>query len=80
LSIQLNINFQNNLSFAKKIQNGKKINKNNESPIIEENSNSISPETSFIRDRLPYTTHFEKHVREDYYSQGPKIIVEETQK
>lgn len=72
--------FSNYPSFAQQLKQKKKINDLNSSPIIEENSNSLSPTASFKRSRLPFATKKEENLKEDYYSQGENIIVEETQR
>lgn len=75
----IEMNFSSNPSFAKQLtKRGNFI----ERPTIidEENSSSISPETSFKKARSSFATHKEKYVHESYYAKGGEFIIEENQR
>jgi hypothetical protein len=74
----IGMNFSANPSFSKQLTNKGKF---REKQIIEEeNSSSISPDTSFKKARSSFATHSEKYVHESYYAKGGEFIIEENQR
>jgi hypothetical protein len=74
----IGMNFSANPSFAKQLTSKGKF--RGRQIIEEENSSSISPDTSFKKARSSFALHKEKYVHESYYAKGGEFIIEENQR
>lgn len=69
-----------NQGFGRVVKTHRKFEDIKNTPIYEEHSNSVSPNTSFKKIRSAFATHQEKQIHESYYSVNGEVVREVSQR